>query len=46
MRSKNIRESLNQEYIQKKKRVKSNDSNENDQRKARSIEQVYINHLI
>jgi len=40
MRSKNIRESLDQEHIKNKKREKQNDFNENDQQKSRSIEQV------
>lgn len=41
MRSKNIRESLDQEHIRNKKREKSNDFNENNQEKTRSIEQVF-----
>jgi hypothetical protein len=40
MRSKNIRESLDQEHIQNRKREKSNDFNEHDQQRTRSIEQV------
>jgi hypothetical protein len=41
MRSKNIRESLNQEYTKNKKREKQNDVYENNQQKTRSIEQVF-----
>ncbi|CAF1342560.1 unnamed protein product [Rotaria magnacalcarata] len=40
MRSKNIRESLNQEHIKNKKREKQNDFNEHDKQKTRSIEQL------
>ncbi len=42
MRSKNIRESLDQEHIKNKKREKCNDFNENDQQRIRSIEQVFF----
>jgi hypothetical protein len=42
MRSKNIRESLDQEHINNKKREKQNEFYENDQQKSRSIEQVGI----
>lgn len=40
MRSKNIRETLNQEHVKNKKRENKNDFKENDQQKTRSIEQV------
>ena len=40
MRSKNIRESLDQEHIRTKKREKQSDFNENDPSRTRSIEQV------
>jgi hypothetical protein len=40
MRSKNIRESLDQEHIQNKKRDKFNEIAQNDQQRTRPIEQV------
>ncbi|CAF1077134.1 unnamed protein product [Rotaria sordida] len=40
MRSKNIRETLDQEHIKNKKREKKNDFNENNQEKTRSIEEL------
>jgi hypothetical protein len=41
MRSKNIRETLNQEHLKNKKREKQNDLNDNNnQQRTRSIEQV------
>ena len=43
MRSKNIRETLNQEHLKNKKREKQNDLNDiNDQQRTRSIDQVLI----
>jgi hypothetical protein len=40
MRSKNIRESLDQEHIQNKKRDKFNEITQNNQQRTRPIEQV------
>ncbi len=40
MRSKNIRESLDQEHIQNKKREKFKEINESDEQRMRTIEQV------
>ena len=42
MRSKNIRESLNQEHLKTKKREKQYDLYEDNQQKTRSIEQVFL----
>jgi len=42
MRSKNIRESLDQEHIQNKKREKFKEINESDEQRMRTIEQVFF----
>jgi hypothetical protein len=46
MRSKNIRESLDQEHIQNKKREKFKEINESDEQRMRTIEQVSFSFLI